>query len=394
MDTTPAKKKTQLPRLAVWVAAAAVVAALAAWVFWPTSVPNMTPLPVQQGELTDTVPVNAILVPVRSGAVATLTGGTVVKVVAYAGQDVKASDPLLELANADLERQLAEALSELAGAKADLVSQQADAADQVNSLHMGEIIAGNALRIAEMQLEAERKLQKQGVISQLSLEKTAAERDAKIAERDYAVQHARQAGRAGLAKANAASERVAVLQARANSLQTAVDGLILKAPFDGIVASIDGNPGAAVTPGVQVAEVITLHMQVNLEVAEQFASQIHPGQPLVLQGGLKGTVQSIAPAADGGVVKGRATIKGDTHALRSNTALPGEAILQSHGKGIYVQVEGVNLAGRTVRATVRTAAGQIERREVHFGPRYGNKIAIEDGAIVGDQIVGLAEDTQ
>lgn len=349
----------------------------------------MTPLEVKSGSLAESVPVNAVLTPLRVGAISTTSGGTVAEVIAYGGQLVKAGDPLLKLSNPDLERQLAEALSERAGAKSDLVSAQADAIDQANSLRMSQVNAVNAVRIADMQLEAERKLQNDGIISLLTLNKTMAERDGKVAERDYASQHIIQAHAASRAKINAASERAAVLQSRAESLQTAVDALTLRAPFSGVVAKIDGKPGAAIAAGSQLAEVITADLQINLEVAEQFADSIHPGQSLLLQGGLTGKVVSLSPAAEGGVVKGRAAIDGDTSKLRSNTTVPGEAILAEHGVGLYVQIDGVDIANRTIQATVQTLDGKTAKRQIRFGPRYRQIVVVLDGAVAGDQIVGL-----
>ena len=374
-----------------WFAAAGVVALalLAAWSLRAGPQPAMEPLTVQFGALAETAPINAVLTPSRAGVVSTISGGTVAEVIAFPGQAVKAGEPLIKLTNADLERQLAEALSEHAGARADLISQRADGTDQANALHMAQVNASNAVRLADMQLEAERKLQQQGVISLLALNRTTAEREGKGAELDYAVQHIAQARTASQAKLSAAGERAAVLQARVNSLQAAVDSLTLKAPFDGVVAKVDGKPGATIAPGTQLAEVITADLQINLEVAEQFADAIHVGQALRFPGGLTGKVVALSPSADGGVVKGRAAIDGDTSKLRSNSAFNGEAILAAHGDGLFVEVEGVDLANKAVGATVLGTDGSSSSRTLRFGPRYRQQVVLLAGAQQGEKILGL-----
>lgn len=390
MDTPRSARRTYSRRTWATGAFVAFLILLAGiWALWPKTAANIQPLSVQSGLLSESVPVNAILTPSRAGAVSTTSGGTVVEVVAYAGQRVKAGDPLLKLTNADIERQFAEAQSELAGAKSDLASAQADALDQANSLHMGQLNAENDVQIATMQLEAERKLQAQGIISLLQLKKTEAERDGKIAAANYAKQHVGLARTASQAKVDAAREKVAVMQSRVESLSRNVDGLTLKAPFDGVVSKIDGKPGATATAGSQLAEVITSDLQISLEVAEQFAGSVHPGQVLRLENGLTGTVISISPTAEGGIVKGRASITGDTSKLRGNTTLPGEAVLAEHGEGLFVQMDGVSLANRSISGRVQSADGSTHDRVIQFGPRYGRKLVVLSGAAAGDQIVGL-----
>src|SRR4029079_17523555 len=103
------------------------------WAFWPTPKASMAPINIESGLLAGSVPINAGIVPIRDGLVSTISGGTVTEVVGQPGQTVKANAPLLRLSNADLERQLAEAASELAGAQADYVSQKVDITDETNS---------------------------------------------------------------------------------------------------------------------------------------------------------------------------------------------------------------------------------------------------------------------
>jgi HlyD family secretion protein len=362
-----------------------------AWSFWPSPHGNvdMVPIDVQSGLLAESVPINAVLVPSRIAVVSTLSGGLVTEVVATAGQSVKAGEPLLKLSNADLERQLAEAASELAGAQADFISQQVDSRDQTDARQVDLAKAESQLRIAQMQFEAEKKLQEQGIISALALKRTEAERDGKIAEHEYARRRAAQAGPAGAAKLKASSERTAVLRARFDSLRAAVDALVLRAPFDGLVAKIDGKPGATFVSGASVAEVIAPKMELTFDVAEHYANSVHAGQALRFRNGLAGTVTSIAPIADGGVVEGRASVTGDTRTYRSNTSLIGEAILKEHGAGLFVQAEGLDIADRTLSAQVQTLAGEIEERVLKFGPRYGQKVALLSGAAADERIVGL-----
>lgn len=388
MDTSrvPPKRRPALP----WVGAAAlvVVAGIAAWRWHAPAPEAMTPVPVQAGPLADTVPINAVLAPARVGVVSTISGGTVVEVVAFPGQAVKAGDILVKLSNPDLERQLGEAVSEHAGARADLVSQRADAVDQANSLKMAELNAANAVRIANMQLEAESKLQKQGIISRLTLDRTAAERDGKAAASEYASAHRIQARTASTAKVAAASERAEVLQARVDSLKVLVSGLTMRAPFDGVVSKVDGKPGASIAAGTQLAEVITPELQVNLEVAEQYANAIKVGQTIRLAGGVSGKVLALAPSAEGGIVKGKARLEGDTSKLRSDSTLPGEAVLAEHGTGIYIELEGGGLENKSVPATLQVGDKTVDRT-VRFGPRYRQQLVVLDGAQPGEQIVAL-----
>lgn len=385
LDRRPRRWRKPLIGAAVTTALLGLVAVA----LWPAQPAPISPIAIQFGPLDEAVPINAVLVPTRTDAVATRTGGTVAALIAHPGQVVKAGDPLLKLDNPDLQRQLAEAQSVLIGARSDLISQQADAEVQVGSLQVAKSKAASDLAIAEMQLEAERKLQQDGIVSQLTLRKTEAERNGKQADLADATRRSIEATRAVKAKVSAALEHVNLLQARTDSLAASVAALTLRAPFDGIVAKIEGKPGATVVPGTTLAEVITPTLQINLEVAEQFANAIQPGQLLRLQGGLTGRVRSLSPAAEGGVVKGNASIEGDTKALRSNTTLPGEAVISARGTGLFVALDGVNIAGRTISAKVQTPAGDSQTRLIRFGPRYRQKVVVLSGAARGESIVAL-----
>lgn len=385
------REKTKLKRWKTLLAIAATVIASIVATIWILQRPSatMAPLQVEAGPLADSVPINATLVSSRSAIVSTTTGGNVVEISAYPGQAVHAGQDLLRLSNSDLERQYSEAASALAGARADLVSAKVDGSELVASKHMERAKAEGHLKVADLQLDAERKLQQQGIISLIALSRTQAERDGLVIEVKYAREQESQALPSSRAKVEAAEERVAALRSRADSLKAQLEGLTSKAPFDGVVSKVDAKLGAFLTLGAQVAEVVTPKMELNFEVSEQYVSAIHVGQSLRLDKGLEGTVISISPTADGGIIHGRASVRGDMKGLRSNSVLTGEAIVSEHGTGLFVTAPSLDFANKVVAASIQSREGHIERRDLTFGPRYGQRIQIIRGASEGDSIVGL-----
>lgn len=393
MDATLTPSKPKRIKPWVWAGCALASLVIGLTVLHFTGHKNtdsgFSPVLVQEGPIIEGIPLNALLTPARVGVVAAVRGGQVLEVIAYPGQKVKAGDALIKLSNPELEQQLEQTLGDRATASADLVAERADMIDQANSLALEKVRATNDTKVAQMQMDAEAKLQAQGIVSLLQLNRTRAELEGKKAASHYADQHLIQAQAASHAKAGAAEERLRILNERAENLQESVDNLTLRAPFDGVVSKIDGKAGAAVPAGTQMAEVITPELQVEIQVAEQFANAVRQGQTIVLEGGVRGVVQSMSPSSEGGVVKGRATLNGDTTHLRSNSNLPGEIVLGEHGKGVFVALPGQGLAGKRVQVQVLSANGKNEERSVQFGARYGSTLVVKDGLDAGDQIVGM-----
>jgi HlyD family secretion protein len=139
-------------------------------------------------------------------------GGQIARLPFKEGNRVKAGDILLELWNQDQRAQVSQAEREAVAAR----SRTREAC--VNA----EVAAKNATRI--------RKLRAENLVSEGDTERAVGQADA------------------GAAVCDAARDQEKVSQARIDVARAMLERTILRAPFDGIVAEINGEVGEFVTP--------------------------------------------------------------------------------------------------------------------------------------------------
>lgn len=161
----------------------------------------------------------------RRSGLSPATGGQISQWPVKEGMAVKKGDLLLALWNDDLKAQLAAAESEAAAARAraDSVCLQADLADRQS---------GRYQRLAD-----------RGTVSRDELDRVASKSSSSRAE---------------CASARAAA---AAAEDRITAVNTALERTLLRAPFDGVIASLNGELGEFITPsplGVKTLPAVDL----------------------------------------------------------------------------------------------------------------------------------------
>ncbi len=181
--------------------------------------------------------------------------GIVSKIHIVEGQHVKKGDILLELSHDDLDAQVS--LSEANLLVAETRLEQARVGYEVaKSLSESQINQTEAqLKQAEADLERAKKLREQGILSPGELEK---------AELAYKV--AREAYQSALASAKELQVREqeikagesAIVQAKSalRSAEAVRDKAIIRAPFDGVVATINIHEGEGVAMGIPLLYLV------------------------------------------------------------------------------------------------------------------------------------------
>ena len=201
-------------------------------------------------------------------------------------------------------------------------------------------------------------------------------------------------------RARAAAAAAAVAAAR-DSLAYAV----LRAPFEGAVASRPVNVGDVVSPGTTLIEIeggVGLEVRATVEV--DLVSRLRPGLALEAlvdgqAGALPATVRAVSASGDPAThrFEVRADLPG-APGLRSGLfarllvpsalgaprlLVPGEAVFQSGGlNGVFVIADG--------KARLRWVAVGAESggtREVRAGVAAGERVALEPAALVDGQAV-------
>lgn len=187
----------------------------------------------------------------RRARMAPIVGGQVASLPAEEGEAVTAGTVILELWNQDLRAQVR--LAEGQGRAAESGVAEACA--------MARVAVREAARLEDLVDE--------GVVSEEATERAQAQAEA------------------GEAGCTAARNQLEVARARVDAATAALERTIMRAPFDGVVAEINGELGEVVTPSpVGVATLPTVDLidsgclYVHAPIDEVDAGTVRPGMPV------------------------------------------------------------------------------------------------------------------
>jgi HlyD family secretion protein len=247
--STPSKENKPR-RLAPWLAGLMLLAPII-WHFTRPEPPHVQLVLVERGLVEATVSNTraGTVKACRRAKMSAPTGGQIVHLLVKKGERVKQGQVLLELWNNDLQAQSALAKEQLttAGNQATQACLQSE--------------------LAEKEATRAHQLQEKGFISNEGL-------DQKLS--------AAKVSRAGC---DAANSQIAQSRSRINAALAGLDRMVLKAPFDGIVADISGELGEYATPsppGIPTPPAIDLIddrcLFVSAPIDEVDAANIKAGQ--------------------------------------------------------------------------------------------------------------------
>ena len=295
-------------------------------------------------------------------------GGQIARLPVKEGDAVKTGQLLMELWNDDRLAQVQLATSELKAAKAK--AKQACV--------MAETAKREAQRLQKLQVKG------------LAAEETV----------DQAVSEAR-AQQAGCAAAHATTE---VTQSQLDVAAAALDRTCLTAPFDGIVAEVNGEVGEYVTPSpvgiptppaVDVVDITCLY--VSAPIDEVDAPQIRVGMPANISLDafsnevFKGKVRRVAPYVLE-MEKQARTVDVEVDFIDqqdSRSMLPGysadiEVILKARSNTVRIPTDAIMEGNKVL---VFTNEGLLQEREIKTGLSNWAWTEVMDGLKKGEEIV-------
>lgn len=342
-----------MKRLFRWMIFLAILVAVAVFIFYKTR-PKPVPVTVEQvarGGVARTVANtrSGTIEACRRARLSPSVGGQIDKLPVREGDTVKAGDLLLEIWNEDLKAQLTLAESELSSARARATA------------------AGLTAEVSEREAARLTKLLGQGISSE--------------EQADQAISQAKALG----AEFDAAEAAVEVARARVALARANIERTRLTAPFDGIVAEINGELKEFVTPSpIGVATLPTIDLierncfYVSAPIDEVDAGNITVGMPVHItldafrEQIFEGRVRRIADYVLA-VEKQARTVDvevdfvtaEDSDKLLAGYSADVEIILETRLSVLRVPTEAV-LEGQYL-FVYRPDTGRIERREVSVG---------------------------
>lgn len=285
MDRVVAKKKWGKKRI-LTIAGILGVVSLAAASYYFTSgksrlnvdMERITISEVKSGPFQETIPVNGVVLPITSIYLDAVEGGRVEEKYVDDGATMKKGEPILRLSNTDLELSLVNQETSVYNLLTQMqISQNAARQNTIGKLNQGTDV-DNLLKEAERTYRLNKQLYEQKVIGL---------QEFKQSENNYNYQVEKKKLASEVLKQDSISVRQEVNQARLSyeRTQNALDvmrkkvgDLIVRAPVDGQLTSLDAEIGQSKNKGERLGQIDVLSgFKVRVDVDEHYISRIYTG---------------------------------------------------------------------------------------------------------------------
>jgi HlyD family secretion protein len=347
---------------------------------------------VKRGPMLRQVRGSGTLVPEEIRWIPATTQGRVERLVLRPGATVHPDTVILELSNPELQQAVKEAELAYQSAQAAFVNrkQELDSALLAQQSEVAGIQA--SYNNAALNLEAQEKLYKDGLVSEIQLKQSRSAAD-ELANRLKIGKTRLEMQTAGL-KSQLAPQEAEVDQKRAayDLRRRQLDDLKVKAGMEGVLQLVPVERGAQVAPGTNLARVADpTNLKAELRIAETQTKDIRVGQLAEVDtrnGIVKGKVARMDPASSGGTVGVDIILEGPLPSgARPDLSVDGTIQLERLDNVIYVGRPAFGQENSTVGLFKLTPDGEAHRTNVKLGRSSVNQIEILEGLQPGDQVI-------
>jgi HlyD family secretion protein len=333
------------------------------------------------------------LVPETVWVIPAATDGRVDRRYVLPGTPVKATTPIMDLSNPQLQQETVDAEYQLKGAQAALEQTRAELQNTLMDKRTQAASVSSQFRTAQVQQEVDEQALTSGVGREIDARKS------RIAAEELAKQD-------DLARkevetfANSMGAQLAVQQATVDEkkalyelYKTQMDQLHVRAGIDGVLQELDVDVGQRITQGTVIAKVANqTQLKAALQIAETQAKDIQVGQKVSVDthnGVIAGHVIRIDPA----VLNGSRTVD-----VKLDGPLPQGAVPQLSVEGT-IEIErlaDVLYVGRPVHGDENSTVGLFKvvddgksavRVPVEIGSASVNSVEVRKGLAAGDTVI-------
>jgi HlyD family secretion protein len=350
---------------------------------------------VSRGPLIRDVRGIGTLVPEDVRWVPARTDARVEQIVIWPGTEVKADSVILILSSAELEQQARDADAAIKSAQAKLIQLQSELEGERLERQAALTKAQADRDTAEAELQADERLAKGGLISDLDYKK------ARIAATELSANFEVEKQRYEFAK-RSIEPRMAVAQtdldqakAQAELRHSQVDALQVRSGMTGVLQQIAVDVGQRVPAGTNLARVAdNTKLKAQIKIPETQARDIAIGQTaqVDMRNGsiVTGSVARVDPAVREGTVLVDVTFHGIElpKGARPDLSVEGTIELESLADAIYVGRPAFGQDDSTIGLFRLGADGvTATRTKVQLGRGSATKVVIENGLTPGDRVI-------
>jgi HlyD family secretion protein len=310
------------------------------------------------------------------------------------GESVRAGQVLATIESPELESQLAQERARLQSleselSRAEIATRQQNQGD-AQTLKLRRV----RLEAARRDLERSEKLKAEGLLNDVDYERS---RDAvRVAEVE--LEQAQEGGDLSReARTFEVQDRRRQIERQrlvVAELERQVAELTVRAPFDGMVATIDAQDRDAVAPNAPILTVVDLsEFEVEVQIPEAYADDALAGTPAVVSWGgreIPGELKAVSPEVQASQVQGIVAFTGPKpEGLRQSQRVSVRLVLEKRpdvlkvprgpfvesggGRQVYVLADGL-----ATLQPIRIGATSVAEVEIAEGLQEGDRILLSD----------------
>jgi len=239
---------------------------------------------VKKDVFQENIPVNGIVLPITTIYLDALEGGRVEEKLAEDGAILKKGDPILRLSNTDLELSLINQETSVYNLLTQMqISQNAARQNTINRQNQFTDVENNLIE-AERVYKLNERLYEKGAIGRQDFESSKNNFEYQKERMKLAEQVLAEDSISTKLEVNQAKNSYARTQSALELMRKKVNDLVVRAPVDGQLTSLDAEIGQSKVKGERLGQVDVLSgFKVRVDIDEHYISRIYTGQ--------KGTVQ-------------------------------------------------------------------------------------------------------
>ena len=285
MDRVIARKKWSKKRI-LTIAGIAGLIVLIAGSFWLTSQKSrlnvdperLTIFEVKEGPFQEFIPVNGVVMPITTIYLDALEGGRVEEKYVEDGAIMKKGEPILRLSNTDLELSLVNQETSVYNLLTQMqISQNAARQNTITKLNQMTDVE-STLREAERVYKLNKDLYEKKAIGLQELRKAENEYRYQLEKKRLSQEILNQDSLSTQQELNQAKQSYARTQNALEVMRKKVGDLVVRAPVDGQLTSLDAEIGQSKNKGERLGQIDVLSgFKVRADIDEHYIARIYTG---------------------------------------------------------------------------------------------------------------------
>lgn len=286
MDVPIAKKQFSKPKLLLFGGAILVLAVI---VFIIISTSGGAKLKVnteriavhtiKKGSFQENIPVNGIVLPITTIYLDAIEGGRVEEKFVEDGTLMKKGDPILRLSNTDLELSLINQETQVYNLLTQMqISQNAAQQNTINRQNQFTDVENNLIE-AKRLYDLNKYLFDKGAVGRQDYEASLNNYNYQVQRMELAKQVLSQDSTSKKVETHQAKSSYQRTQNALKLMQKKVGDLIVRAPMDGQLTSLDAEIGQSIVKGQRLGQIDAAKgFKVSVDIDEHYISRIYTGQ--------------------------------------------------------------------------------------------------------------------